>query len=276
MYDPLKAKAKVVLYSAVAFLFGIGIASGLGWTSTSHAMPSVSVAPQVSPDAVRPALDPIADPVGDARQHGPGLLHQEPPVPRRVRPGGESARHMQADVDFPRGRPRPARRRLFPEARSGLPRKLQAGAPLHARVHPGGVDRAAAEVEQGARGAGLDQAERRRGEGVEGGDQGRFFGARAGAEGRADYREALAQDAAEVDLGRAPRHQSDQHEAAARGERVEGAVEVLAADQVDREVGAVAVGGGADAGAQVRAEAGQDFAPYGRLFSQMNSSSDAD
>jgi serine protease Do len=57
MYDPLKAKAKVVVYSAVAFLFGLGIASGLGWTSTSHAMPSILVAPQVSPDAVRPALD---------------------------------------------------------------------------------------------------------------------------------------------------------------------------------------------------------------------------
>jgi serine protease Do len=57
MYDPLRAKAKVVLYSAVAFLFGLGTASGLGWTSTSHAMPAISVAPQVSPDAVRPALD---------------------------------------------------------------------------------------------------------------------------------------------------------------------------------------------------------------------------
>jgi len=57
MYDPLRAKAKVVLYSAIAFLFGAGIASGLGWTSTSHAMPAISAAPQVSPDAVRPALD---------------------------------------------------------------------------------------------------------------------------------------------------------------------------------------------------------------------------
>jgi serine protease Do len=57
MYDPLRAKAKVVLYSAVAFLFGLGMASGLGWTSTSHAMPAISEAPQVSPDAVRPALD---------------------------------------------------------------------------------------------------------------------------------------------------------------------------------------------------------------------------
>ncbi len=57
MYDPLRAKAKIVLYSALAFLFGIGMASGLGWTSTSHAMPTILESPQVSPDAVRPALD---------------------------------------------------------------------------------------------------------------------------------------------------------------------------------------------------------------------------
>jgi serine protease Do len=57
MYDPLKAKAKVVLYSGIAFLFGIGMASGLGWTSASHAMPSLTEAPQVSPAAVQPALD---------------------------------------------------------------------------------------------------------------------------------------------------------------------------------------------------------------------------
>lgn len=57
MYDPLKAKVKVVLFSVVAFLFGIGVASGLGWTSTSHAMPTLSSTPQVAPEAVRPALD---------------------------------------------------------------------------------------------------------------------------------------------------------------------------------------------------------------------------
>jgi serine protease Do len=57
MYDPLRAKAKVVLYSGVAFLFGVGMASGLGWTSASHAMPSLTEAPQVSPAEVQPALD---------------------------------------------------------------------------------------------------------------------------------------------------------------------------------------------------------------------------
>ncbi len=57
MYDPLKAKAKVVLYTGIAFLFGLGLASGLGWTDSSHAMPVLTETPQVSPSAVKPALD---------------------------------------------------------------------------------------------------------------------------------------------------------------------------------------------------------------------------
>lgn len=57
MYDPLRAKAKVVIYATVTFLFGLGLASGLGWTSVSNAMPTITTAPQVSVEAVQPALD---------------------------------------------------------------------------------------------------------------------------------------------------------------------------------------------------------------------------
>lgn len=57
MYDPLKSKTKVVAYAAVAFLFGVGIASGFGWTQSSQAMPTTSEIPQVAESAVRPALD---------------------------------------------------------------------------------------------------------------------------------------------------------------------------------------------------------------------------
>ena len=39
MYDPLKAKSKVVLYVTLAFLGGLGLASGIGWTEVSPAMP---------------------------------------------------------------------------------------------------------------------------------------------------------------------------------------------------------------------------------------------
>jgi serine protease Do len=55
MYDPLRSKTKIVFFTAVAFLMGLGVASGFGWTSTSLAMPTLSEAPQVSEVAVAPA-----------------------------------------------------------------------------------------------------------------------------------------------------------------------------------------------------------------------------
>jgi serine protease Do len=57
MYDPLKAKTRVVLFAGAVAVIGLGVASGLGWTSTSHAMPPVAEQPQVPESAVRPALD---------------------------------------------------------------------------------------------------------------------------------------------------------------------------------------------------------------------------
>ena len=57
MYDPLRAKMKVVFYSALACLFGLGIASGLGWTDATHSMPVIDTQPQVSVEAVKPATD---------------------------------------------------------------------------------------------------------------------------------------------------------------------------------------------------------------------------
>jgi serine protease Do len=57
MYDPLRAKARVVFYCFMAFLFGLGIASGFGWTSSSVAMPPMTLEPQVQMEAVRPAMD---------------------------------------------------------------------------------------------------------------------------------------------------------------------------------------------------------------------------
>jgi serine protease Do len=57
MYDPLKAKARVLVIAVAVTILGVGIASGLGWTSTSHAMPSMTETPQLSEDAVRSAMD---------------------------------------------------------------------------------------------------------------------------------------------------------------------------------------------------------------------------
>ena len=57
MYDPLRAKSKVALYSGVTFLFGLGIASGLGWTQASVAMPIIDEEPALSVQSVKPAAD---------------------------------------------------------------------------------------------------------------------------------------------------------------------------------------------------------------------------
>jgi serine protease Do len=57
MFDPLRAKARVLITIALGFMGGLALASGLGWTGPSYAMPAVARSPQVSEEAVRPALD---------------------------------------------------------------------------------------------------------------------------------------------------------------------------------------------------------------------------
>jgi serine protease Do len=57
MFDPLRAKARVIVTIALGFVGGIGLASGLGWTGPSYAMPTIAEAPQVAEEAIRPALD---------------------------------------------------------------------------------------------------------------------------------------------------------------------------------------------------------------------------
>ena len=63
-----------------------------------------------------------------------------------------------------------------------------------------------------------------------------------GAHDGAEDLEALAEDEAEVGLGGRAAHQSDQHQAALGGERVQVRVEVVAADDVEDHVDAVAAG----------------------------------
>ena len=57
MYDPLRAKAKVSLYVAAAFVAALGLASGLGWTQATTAMPAIDERPLLPAEAVKPAAD---------------------------------------------------------------------------------------------------------------------------------------------------------------------------------------------------------------------------
>lgn len=84
MYDPFKTKVKVALYCAIAFLFGIGLASGLGWTDASLAMPTVEVEPQIPEAEVKPALD-LSDAFVNIAEHvTPAVVRIETRRPRQV------------------------------------------------------------------------------------------------------------------------------------------------------------------------------------------------
>jgi len=104
MYDPLRSKAKVVLYVTVAFLFGLGVASGLGWTSVSHAMPAITTTPQVSPEAVQPALDLSEAFTNLAEAVTPAVVRIESRRPRAATPGlqqdPETLRRFFPDLPF--------------------------------------------------------------------------------------------------------------------------------------------------------------------------------
>ena len=57
MFDPLRAKGQLIVTVAVGFMGGLTVASAMGWTGPSYAMPAITMAPQVTDEAVRPAMD---------------------------------------------------------------------------------------------------------------------------------------------------------------------------------------------------------------------------
>ena len=89
MYDPLRAKMRVTLYSLLACLLGVGIAAGLGWTGTSHVMPVIDTEAQIPAQAVQPALDLSDAFVNVSETVTPAVVRIEA---RRQRPGASSAR----------------------------------------------------------------------------------------------------------------------------------------------------------------------------------------
>jgi serine protease Do len=57
MFDPLRSKLRVMLFSGLVFTFGLATASTLGWTRNSVAMPILSDQPVIEESRVQPALD---------------------------------------------------------------------------------------------------------------------------------------------------------------------------------------------------------------------------
>ena len=106
MFDPLKAKSKVLLYVALAFLVGIGTASGLGWTGDTVAMPVVDDAPQITEEAIRPALDLSDAFVNIAETVTPAVVRIETRRTARVASSGADPFRRFFNMPDPEDQPR--------------------------------------------------------------------------------------------------------------------------------------------------------------------------
>ncbi|MFO8173048.1 MAG: Do family serine endopeptidase [Longimicrobiales bacterium] len=97
MFDPLRAKTRVIVTIALGFVGGLGLASALGWTGPTYAMPSITSAPQVTQEAVQPALD-LSDAFANvAESVTPAVVRIEVTSTQQV-----SGRRMQIPEEFRR------------------------------------------------------------------------------------------------------------------------------------------------------------------------------
>ncbi len=85
MFDPLRVKTRVIVTIALGFVGGIGLASALGWTGPTYAMPLITATPQVTEEAIQPALD-LSDAFANvAETVTPAVVRIEVTQTRRVR-----------------------------------------------------------------------------------------------------------------------------------------------------------------------------------------------
>jgi serine protease Do len=111
MHDPLRSKLKVLSSVAVAFALGLFMASGLGWTAPTHAMPTVSSQPQVTEEEVRPALDLSDAFVNVSEKVTPAVVRIEVVRPRSVNGQNiEVPEQFRRFFDMPEGQEMPPQR----------------------------------------------------------------------------------------------------------------------------------------------------------------------
>jgi len=97
MFDPLRVKSRVIVTIALGFIGGLGLASVLGWTGPTYAMPTITQTPQVTEEAVRPALDLSEAFANVAETVTPAVVRIEVTSTRRV-----STSQMQVPEEFRR------------------------------------------------------------------------------------------------------------------------------------------------------------------------------
>ncbi len=90
MFDPLRSKLRVILYSGMAFAFGMATASSLGWTGASMAMPVVTDQPAIPQERVQPALDLSDAFVAIAETVTPAVVRIETSRARRTASRGQT------------------------------------------------------------------------------------------------------------------------------------------------------------------------------------------
>ena len=83
MFDPLRFKTRVVIYTVAGFLLGVGGASALGWASPTE-MPVITQLPQVSDAQIQPALDLSEAFVNIAEAVTQGVVRIEAEQPSRL------------------------------------------------------------------------------------------------------------------------------------------------------------------------------------------------
>jgi serine protease Do len=100
MLDPLKAKTRILIYTAIVFAAGLAGASAINWSPLS-AMPTISQTPQLTDDQIRPALDLSEAFVNIARAVTPAVVRIEAERPGEVMVDGAIPEQFRQFFDTP-------------------------------------------------------------------------------------------------------------------------------------------------------------------------------
>ena len=100
MLDPLKAKTRILIYTAIVFTAGIAGASAMNWAPLS-AMPNFVQTPQLTDDQIRPALDLSEAFVNIARAVTPAVVRIEAERPGETMADGAIPEQFRQFFDAP-------------------------------------------------------------------------------------------------------------------------------------------------------------------------------
>ncbi len=83
MFDPLKSKTRILIYTAIVFAAGLGGASIAGWAPL-NAMPTIRQQPQLTDEQIQPALDLSSAFINIAKAVTPAVVRIETERPAEI------------------------------------------------------------------------------------------------------------------------------------------------------------------------------------------------